>query len=110
MTKNSSSTSSRTATHESSAIAARPSLSVTTGQTSSSSVERGKLHVRNSMKWRPIKTAPKDGGLIFGYGKGRVGIAWFSLLEGWMLLSEGEDSPWETLTHWLPIPESPEEE
>lgn len=58
------------------------------------------------MKWRPIKTAPKDGtDLLLGFSNGDDvtvgsfdGDEWFD-----------QHSFWLKPTHWMPLPEPPKE-
>lgn len=73
--------------------------------------------------WQPIETAPRDGRLILVFdrrtGSPRAGcrrgrgsmVAWYDL-GSWQ--SHELDSPWggsycPTPTHWMPLPEPPED-
>lgn len=55
-------------------------------------------------QWQPIESARKDGTLIVLYNKGS-GDMWIprSITRSWWL------EPW-ILTHWMPLPEPPQEE
>lgn len=63
--------------------------------------------------WQPIETAPKDGRLLLVFdrsGRGSM-VAWYDL-GSWQ--SHELDSPWggnycPTPTHWMPLPEPPED-
>lgn len=64
---------------------------------------------KNSAAWQPIKTAPKDGTKILGFGDGGCiastrYYAPSSRTQMW--LNGVNDGPWEP-THWMPIPAPP---
>jgi hypothetical protein len=65
------------------------------------------------MKWKPIKSAPKDAAELLLWAKGKLtneGVAWMGI---W----EPEDEQWHVLgydmviepSHWMHIPEGPKE-
>lgn len=58
-------------------------------------------------EWQPIETAPRDGKLIVVYTEGIVDIAFYGAREHWVTFAFNRGkSP----THWIPLPEPPEEE
>ena len=59
-------------------------------------------------EWQPIETAPRDGKLIVVYTKGIIDIAfWNGPLEYWATFAFYQSK---RPTHWMPLPEPPEEE
>ena len=68
--------------------------------------------------WQPIETAPKDGAVVLGYSCDVTGpvfasMAWSEELGTWALepTAWGDQSwEWPEVTHWMPLPESPEAE
>ena len=71
------------------------------------------------MKWQPIATAPRDEtSVLLFYPANPVGdFSMGGVIEGWYFSSPKEiDDGWETIvgsigepTHWMPLPELPEE-
>ena len=62
-------------------------------------------------KWQPIETAPKDGTRFLVYWLGRVDIArWNIEYKDWQM-SPNEDFLFgdDKITHWIPLPEPPQE-
>ena len=66
--------------------------------------------------WQSIKTAPKDGRSILGYGKPAKGdkprtdyvvMFWCSCLCEWHLCDGDEEPNWLGMTHWMPLPKPP---
>lgn len=67
------------------------------------------------MKWQPIKTVPKDGMrilLYFACHGVRTGLYWrtYRLLLDCGLASSLSDKGGVEPTHWMPLPEPPEDE
>jgi len=61
-------------------------------------------------QWRPIATAPKDGTPILGWWAGECMIVdWCIFVERWSSSHDGEDMFSPEPTHWMPLPEGPEE-
>ena len=59
------------------------------------------------MKWRPIKTAPKDGAEILTYShQGYCLMFWLEDEQRWEHSFYG-GSPQFHPTHWMPLPEAP---
>lgn len=69
--------------------------------------------------WQPIETAPKDGTLIVGYGpvdmlerkRDHMAIVFWCIKDPWVSGWEvygGSYLPPNMLTHWMPVPPSPE--
>lgn len=64
------------------------------------------------MKWQPIETAPKDGTIVLVYAKETQEYAivfWNRYYREWNQRSM-EEEELESPTHWMPLPEAPEEE
>jgi len=65
-------------------------------------------------RWQPIETAPKDGDEILTYGKDDEGEEYF-WVSGWWPFPTHEKGSWtcwhnsDWATHWMPLPERPEE-
>jgi hypothetical protein len=61
-----------------------------------------------SPDWQPIETAPKDGTFILVFSPGRIQetVAWCKDREFWM--NGFDDRPVEKITHWMPLPQSPD--
>ena len=64
------------------------------------------------MEWQPIETAPKDGTWVFLYvpGHGPTRAKWSRLVSGvygWTSHQSGNYIS--RATHWMPLPEPPEE-
>jgi hypothetical protein len=60
--------------------------------------------------WRPIATAPKDGTSILGWWFNECMIVdWCVVLERWGSTHDGEDMFLPEPTHWMPLPDGPEE-
>lgn len=63
------------------------------------------------MKWMPIESAPKDGGVILVAEYGDVKMAeWSRTFSYWLGPYDASGDP-EVMypTHWMPIPEPPSE-
>ena len=65
-------------------------------------------------KWQPIETAPKDGTGVIVFYYAKAGMAFAFWADGkWLEVSPALPSMMEneycTPTHWMPLPESPEE-
>lgn len=59
------------------------------------------------MPWQPIETAPKDGeNILLGINLGYLMYAQSSF---W-LADKWADWDWRKPTHWMPLPEPPEDE
>lgn len=58
------------------------------------------------MEWQPIETAPRDGTWILVYVNGTVTNAFF-YLGHW---DDGDYFSRMEPTHWMPLPEPPDEE
>lgn len=71
-------------------------------------------------KWMDIKTAPRDGTRILGYGDCYYGVSitsWCDIWREWVCEAETADdghgwSGHDTFkpTHWMPLPKPPETE
>lgn len=68
------------------------------------------------MKWQPIETAPRDGTRIlatWAYTWSQSGVhieaCEFGESGGWFYTYDG-DAPSTPPTHWMPLPEPPEQE
>jgi hypothetical protein len=67
-----------------------------------------------AMKWRDIKTAPKDGTMILAFspeakGHQRIQVTWWRRPEdnsGYVGWGEFNEMYWPP-THWMPLPEEP---
>lgn len=69
--------------------------------------------------WQPIETAPKDGKIIVW-----LADEGFPVIATWRVLDKGTDDQWEgfwiwemdygddfhDLTHWMPLPPSPQQQ
>jgi hypothetical protein len=71
------------------------------------------------MNWQPIETAPKDGTLFLGYyrshggGRGYVKETWWGPVSGarkMFMLRGHQIDPINTLTHWTPLLEPPNDQ
>lgn len=69
-------------------------------------------------KWKPIKTAPKDGTTIIGWTKdwGEPMLIQWVCIQQWNdpkdVFGWAEESDWSTSvtpTHWMPLPKPPAE-
>ena len=61
------------------------------------------------MTWQPIETAPKDGAIVLVFIGGIMGTGfWDDEVDDWELCGYliGSAKP----THWMPLPDPPEEE
>lgn len=70
-----------------------------------------------TMQWRPIETAPKDGSpfLACHYRSGVHAITWHGKashvpLYGWCEGDDAEDIDLWQPTHWMPLPPPPNQE
>lgn len=60
------------------------------------------------MTWQPIETAPRDGTLVLVYREGIIDMAvWSDHFACWITCASNQG---EKRTHWMPLPEPPEEE
>jgi hypothetical protein len=60
--------------------------------------------------WQPIETAPRDGTRVLTYRVGfaeSMAVAWFSTSEQWMPVHGHQ---WPAPTHWMQLPQPPEQE
>ena len=66
--------------------------------------------IRLNTGWQPIETAPKTRKHILAIkGKTIKIVAWYPVLKEWGNPQEwGDDGTWKP-THWMPLPEPPEE-
>jgi hypothetical protein len=67
------------------------------------------------MKWQPIETAPKDKRVLVWTGQEIYAAQWaknvFTSDEAWLIVRwEGYDILSRNATHWMPLPDPPEDE
>lgn len=61
------------------------------------------------MKWRAVKTAPKDGNVFLAYwGKCITLAMWNEQVSNWQEAFDGDFDNGDELTHWMPLPEAPD--
>lgn len=71
--------------------------------------------LKSKTEWRPIETAPKDGATIIAFGDPITGINLYRWIDGsdWYCDANSQDGMgfgYCQLSHWLPLPDAPEEE
>lgn len=60
-------------------------------------------------EWRPIETAPKDGFHILLYRPEIVFVGYYGgANSGWRHNAPGLDAIWPLPTHWMPLPDFPQ--
>lgn len=57
------------------------------------------------MGWQPIETAPKDA-MILGYEDGMMRLVMWE--SGWVQVGASIERGWFEPTHWMPLPERPD--
>ncbi len=65
-----------------------------------------------STKWQPIETAPKDGDWVLSWdGECLAIVHWSEYYEGFIVSHDAEEYAWQNYspTHWMPLPEPPDE-
>lgn len=61
-------------------------------------------------QWRDISTAPKDGTNILAHEDGATTVVYWDDERGsWLHPYKGGKTTWPKLTHWMPLPEPPEQ-
>ena len=63
------------------------------------------------MKWKRIETAPKKGFHVLLYRPKMQFIGyWGGANSGWRINAPGLPAMWPKPTHWMPLPETPDED
>lgn len=73
--------------------------------------ERQNRPLKETVGWRPIETAPRDGRQVLIFVNGLVRQARFSTHRraktNWIVCWDGHYSASSNPTHWMPLPEAP---
>jgi len=60
--------------------------------------------------WRPIESAPRDGTNIIAYDDGATTVVFYDdERNDWFYPYKGGKTRWNTVTHWMPLPDAPAE-